>query len=179
MSQGVHGAGIRVSRADLENPDHQAAILALVDMYARDPVGGGKPLPDAVRAALIPGLKAHPTTVVFLAHVAAQAARAPQAVGVAVCFRGVSTFAARPLLNIHDLAVRPEFRGRGVGRSLLEAAERYAAGEGCCKLTLEVLARNAPARKLYHAFGFQGAGFFEGEGGGEGGGNCLFYVKPL
>jgi ribosomal protein S18 acetylase RimI-like enzyme len=73
---------------------------------------------------------------------------------VAVCFLGFSTFAARPLLNVHDLAVLPECRGKGVGRALLEAAEARARAHGCCKLTLEVQDSNQRARGLYASFGF-------------------------
>ncbi|MDP7573186.1 MAG: GNAT family N-acetyltransferase, partial [Myxococcota bacterium] len=75
-------------------------------------------------------------------------------VGVAVCFLGFSTFQARPLLNIHDLAVLPEWRGRGVGRALLAAAEDRARQRGCCKLTLEVQDSNRRALQLYERFGF-------------------------
>ena len=62
---------------------------------------------------------------------------------------------ARPLLNIHDLAVLPSYRGRGVGHALLQAAEEHARREGCCKLTLEVRDDNARARALYRSFGFE------------------------
>ncbi|MEO6079806.1 MAG: N-acetyltransferase [Steroidobacteraceae bacterium] len=80
---------------------------------------------------------------------------ASQAVGVCVAFLGYSTFQARPLLNIHDLAVLPERRGGGIGGALLTAAETQARVEDCCKLTLEVQDDNAPARKLYEGFGFR------------------------
>ncbi|MDB5050216.1 MAG: putative acetyltransferase [Fibrobacteres bacterium] len=159
--------GMSIFQADLDDTGHQSAILELVDMYAREPMGGGRPLPDSVRAGMIPGLRAHPTTVVFLARVG------DVPVGVAVCFGGFSTFAAKPLLNIHDLAVRPEFRGRGIGRGLMEAAEAHARAMGCCKLTLEVLETNALARKAYHAFGFNPLSYTGDTG------SCLFYAKPL
>ena len=58
------------------------------------------------------------------------------------------------LLNVHDLAVVPEWRGRGIGRSLLSAAEDRARSRGCCKLTLEVQDGNSRARALYETFGF-------------------------
>ena len=77
------------------------------------------------------------------------------AVGVCVGFLGFSTFQALPLINIHDLAVLPEQRGRGIGRALLAAVEAQARTEGCCKLTLEVQEDNAPARGLYQSFGFR------------------------
>jgi ribosomal protein S18 acetylase RimI-like enzyme len=72
---------------------------------------------------------------------------------------GLATFAARPLVNIHDLAVLPEACGRGVGRRLLEHVEAQARARGCGRLTLEVGDRNETALRLYRAFGFgDGAG---------------------
>ena len=139
---------LRVTRADLDDAVQATAVVELIDCYARDPMGGGEPLPDAVSAALIPGLRQHPATLVFLAW------DDTRPVGVAVCFSGFSTFAARPLVNIHDLSVRPEWRGRGVGRALLRAVADWARAHGCCKLTLEVLDHNARARGLYAAEGF-------------------------
>jgi ribosomal protein S18 acetylase RimI-like enzyme len=97
-----------------------------------------------------------------------------EAVGVAVCFVGFSTFKARPLLNIHDLAVIPTHRGRGVGRKLLDAVERKARERGCCSVTLEVLEKNVGARRLYAAAGFGQPTYNEGQGGG-----ALFLSKPL
>jgi GNAT superfamily N-acetyltransferase len=157
---------LAVVAADLADPAHQEALLDLVDMYAREPAGGGRPLAPAVRTGLIAGLSGHPTTEVFLAF----ADGAPA--GVAICFRGFSTFAARPLLNIHDLAIRPELRGRGIGKALLAAVEAKARSLGCCKLTLEVLEDNRRAREVYHASGFN-PGFQAGSG------NTLFYAKAL
>jgi ribosomal protein S18 acetylase RimI-like enzyme len=86
-----------------------------------------------------------------------------QPVGVAVCFSGLSTFRAKPLLNVHDLAVLPQYRGRGIGRALLQTAEDHARQKGCCKLTLEVLDDNTRARALYRRFGFRD--FVLGESG--------------
>jgi ribosomal protein S18 acetylase RimI-like enzyme len=139
---------IRVIEADLHEPQHQQAILYLINAYARDPMGDGQDLPAAVCDRLIPGLRQHPTSLVFLAFDAATP------VGVAVCFVGFSTFAARPLINIHDLAVVPDYRGRGIGRLLLEHVEAKGRALGCCKLTLEVRADNYPAQRLYQRFGF-------------------------
>jgi len=141
---------LRVAPADLDDPRHADAVRALVDTYARDPMGGGEPLAGAVLDALVPGLRAHPTTRVFLAW------DGDASVGIAVCFLGFTTFEARPLLNVHDLAVAEGHRRRGVGRALLEAVERGARELGCCRVTLEVRQDNAPARALYHDFGLRG-----------------------
>jgi ribosomal protein S18 acetylase RimI-like enzyme len=140
---------LEVRRASLDDARDADAILMLLDSYASDPRGGGQPLAAEVRSRLIPGLKTHPTTCIWLAH----DGTAP--VGVCVGFTGFSTFQARPLLNIHDLAVLPGHRGRGTGRALLAAAEKHARETGCCKLTLEVQEDNAPARRLYESWGFR------------------------
>jgi len=139
---------LRIADAELDDPEHASGIVAILDSYAREPVGGSRPLAPAVRARLIPELRAHDGAVILLAFTP------ERPVGVALCFRGFSTFAARPLLNIHDLAVLPEFRGRGIGRSLLESVEARAREIGCCKLTLEVGKDNERARSLYQRFGF-------------------------
>jgi ribosomal protein S18 acetylase RimI-like enzyme len=139
---------VTVIEATLDEPQHQQAILHLINAYARDPMGDGRDLPAAVRDRLIPGLRQHPTSLVFLAFDGAIP------VGVAVCFVGFSTFAARPLINIHDLAVMPDSRGRGIGRLLLERVEAKGRELGCCKLTLEVREDNYPAQHLYQRFGF-------------------------
>jgi len=56
--------------------------------------------------------------------------------------------------QIQGLAVDPAVRGRGIGTALLEAAVAEAARQGAHKLTLRVLASNAPARRLYEKAGF-------------------------
>ena len=139
---------VDIVEADLNRAEHQRIVGELIDAYARDPMGDGEPLAAEVRAALIPGLREHPTTLIFLAYVNDEPA------GIALCFRGFSTFAARPLINIHDLAVLPEHRGSGVGRRLLGAVEQRAREMGCCRVTLEVQERNHRARRVYAAAGF-------------------------
>ena len=145
-----------IVEADLGNATHQEAIVHLVNTYARDPMGGGQELPEAVRSVLIDGLQRHPTTLVFLAW------DKETPVGIAVCFVGFSTFMARPLLNIHDLAVIPAYRRQGVGRLLLERVAAKGQELGCCKLTLEVRADNHSAQRLYEAVGFDNAASYGG-----------------
>jgi ribosomal protein S18 acetylase RimI-like enzyme len=135
-------------QASLGDPVHRAAIVDILDSYARDRVGGGQPLAADVRERLVPALERQLSCLVLLAF----ADERP--VGIAVCFFGFSTFHARPLLNVHDLAVVPECRGMGIGRALLEAVEAHARRSGCCRLTLEVQDDNARARALYDRFGF-------------------------
>ncbi len=141
-------AEVVIVEADLHNTRHQHAIIQLLDEYSQEPIIGGKPLAASVRNELIAGLQQHPTTEVLLAFVD------DQAVGIAVCFLGFSTFAAKRLLNLHDLAVAAKFRGQGIGRALLEAVETKAQALSCCKVTLEVLEDNTRARRAYQVTGF-------------------------
>jgi ribosomal protein S18 acetylase RimI-like enzyme len=134
--------------ADLTNAAHWSAILELLDMYSRSEFGDGQPLAASVKASLIDGLIAHGKARVYLAY------EADVPAGVAICFVGFSTFKARPLLNVHDLAVAPEFRGRGIGKALLDAVAEDARRLGYCKVTLEVRADNAKALELYRRAGF-------------------------
>jgi ribosomal protein S18 acetylase RimI-like enzyme len=139
---------LHVRPADLADARDAASIVVLLNSYAVEPVGGGKALSPDVRERLVPALRNVPNALVLLA-IADDAA-----IGIAVCFVGFSTFLARPLLNIHDLAVLPEHRGKGAGRALLRAAEDHALRQGCCRLTLEVLESNSAARALYRSFAF-------------------------
>ena len=56
---------------------------------------------------------------------------------------------------ITDLVVLEPYRGRGIGRQLLERAEAYAKQAGATELRIGVLSGNATARRLYLDTGFQ------------------------
>ncbi len=158
---------IDIIEANLEEEALVRGIIDVLDSYAREPVGGQEPLAAEVRERLLTDLRTVGAAVIFAA------LDQERVVGIAVCMRGYSTFTARPLLNIHDLAVLPEWRGRGVGTALLAAVERKARADGCCKLTLEVLDDNEGARRLYERLGF-------GDGGpGDRETTTLFMQKPL
>lgn len=163
----IDGESFQVRLANLENQLDQQAILELTNHYACDEMAGGSPLPQATIENLIQGLREHPTTIVFLAWLG------EEAIGIATCFLGFSTFAAKSLINIHDLAVRREHQGKGVGRALLRAVELEAQRRGCVKLTLEVLENNRKARGLYESLGFAQAVYSSTSGGG------LFYSKAV
>ena len=141
---------LRLCRADYHNPVHAAALVQLLDAYAQDPAGGGEALSDFAKANLAKALAARPQAFSVLAFVG------DQPVGLINCIEGFSTFACRPLVNVHDVAVLAGFRGQRVGEQMLALVEQIAQERGACKLTLEVLAGNASAIRLYERVGFAG-----------------------
>jgi ribosomal protein S18 acetylase RimI-like enzyme len=113
-----------------------------------DPMGGTAPLPQSKAEAVMESLQRHPTAFVLFAAVDMNI------VGMAVCFENYSTFLAAPFINIHDLAVLPEYRGRGIGKVLLQQVILDGIHRRCAKVTLEVRGDNIVARALYARTGF-------------------------
>jgi ribosomal-protein-alanine N-acetyltransferase len=61
-------------------------------------------------------------------------------------------------IHINNVAVRPAFRGRGIGGALMSHVLRAAGSLGACRATLEVRESNARARRFYERLGFREAG---------------------
>ena len=141
-------ASLEIRPVNWQKADESQAVVEVLNAYASHPMGGGVPLSVAVREKLAAELAKRAQSFVLLAW------SEGQAVGLAIAFEGFSTFACRPLLNLHDIAVLPKFQCRGVGKALMAGVEAEAVRRGCCKLTLEVLEHNQHARKLYEAVGF-------------------------
>jgi len=144
-------SAVRVLRADYANPAHASAVVAMLDAYASDPMGGGEPLSDFAKCNLVASLAARPQAFSVLAFLGADDATP---VGLVNCIEGFSTFACRPLVNVHDVAVHSGYRGQRIGERMLALAEQIARERGACKLTLEVLSGNAGAMRLYQRVGF-------------------------
>jgi ribosomal protein S18 acetylase RimI-like enzyme len=137
-----------VVRADYSNADHAADIVKMLRVYAMDPMGGGEDLSPEVQANLVPGLAATPAASSLLAYVGGEIA------GLANLMTTFSSFGGKPLINIHDIVVSKEYRGTGVGRALFAEIETIAREIGACKVTLEVLEGNEPAKALYESLGY-------------------------
>lgn len=137
-------------RADYADPLHAAALVMLLDAYALDPAGGGEGLSDYAKSHLVAALAARPQAYSVLAF------DGEEPVGLVNCIEGFSTFACRPLVNVHDVAVLASHRGRGIAERMLAEAEAIARNRGAVKLTLEVLSGNHGALRLYQRIGFAG-----------------------
>lgn len=143
-----HSLGIRVLQADYALALHAAHVVQLLDAYAQDPAGGGEPLGDFAKTHLVAALATRPQAFSVLAY------DGDVPVGLVNCFEGFSTFACRPLVNVHDVAVVASHRGRRVAAQMLQLAEDIARQRGACKLTLEVLSGNRSAIASYRRVGF-------------------------
>ena len=85
----------------------------------------------------------HPATRVWIARVAE---------GIPVAFLHLWEVADE--LEIHDLAVSPEWRRRGIGRALVSEARSFGLARGKRSMVLEVRKSNLAARTLYASLGF-------------------------
>jgi len=74
-------------------------------------------------------------------------------VGFALFFHSFSTFLAQPGIYLEDLFVKPEARGRGVGRSLLQRLAKIAVERDCGRLEWAVLNWNKDAIRFYERLG--------------------------
>lgn len=124
-------------------------LVQLLDEYARDPMGGGEGLPLYVKQNLVSNLRNIPTAFSLLAYAG------DEPVGFSNCFEIFSTFACKPLVNIHDIGVVARSRGKGIAQLLLQAIDQIALERGCCKVTLEVLEGNTVAQAAYRRHGFE------------------------
>lgn len=158
---------VEIVDVDYRDPRRGEHLVALLDAYARDPMGGGAPLPNDVKQRLLIDLANRPDALSVLAYVDGEPA------GLINCFEGYSTFKAKPLINIHDVVVLPGFRGQRLAHRMLERVEAIARERGCCKLTLEVLSGNTVAQGVYQRFGFVSYEL-DAEAG-----QALFWQKPL
>ena len=76
-----------------------------------------------------------------------------QAAGFAFWFYNYSTWQGRPGLYLEDLFVKPEFRGKGMGKALLLYLAKVASDENCGRFEWSVLDWNTPAIEFYESLG--------------------------
>jgi len=80
---------IEITLADYANPAHAQAVVNMLDMYAKDPMGGGEGISEEVKDNLIKEMAKRDNVFSLLAF------DGDQPVGVVNCVEGFSTFAAK------------------------------------------------------------------------------------
>jgi ribosomal protein S18 acetylase RimI-like enzyme len=140
---------VNIKACDYSNPEHLQAIASLINVYIDDEMGGGKPLTKLEQLRLVEGLNKHPKSIVFLAETDGAF------VGLLTAFENFSTFTVQPMVNIHDVIVLKEHRGKGIGRQLMNALIKEAESRGSSRITLEVRTDNFSAQSLYKSLDFE------------------------
>lgn len=136
-------------KVDLTRKEHQQQLIRLLDAYMQDEMGNGAPMPKDLAPKILNGLKNYAGYLGFFALVEGEYA------ALANCNQNFSTFKAKPLINIHDFVVHPNFRGKGAGHFLLNSIAGYAKENGFCRVNLEVRYDNIKAQKLYQKVGYR------------------------
>ena len=139
---------VEILECDFNNTEHRNAIVFLMNHYMEDEMGGVPPLNDTKAEKMVAGLRDHPSKLVLLVRVNNEFA------GLTNCFINFGTFQVKPFINIHDIIVLDKYRGKGIGKKLMEAVIEYARKNDFGKITLEVRADNIRAQKLYKSCGF-------------------------
>lgn len=134
--------------ADYSSQKHAQDILCLLNHYAMDSAGGGKALSRYAQENLITELNKLPFAFSLIAYIN------DTPIALSNCFTLFSTFQCKPIINIHDLVVLQQYRKQGISQLLLGEVEKIARAKGACKITLEVLEKNYPAKNSYAKFGF-------------------------
>jgi GNAT superfamily N-acetyltransferase len=74
-------------------------------------------------------------------------------VGFALFFPNYSTFLTKPGIYLEDIFVLPDYRGQGIGKSLLIAVAKIAVSRDAGRLEWSVLDWNQPAIDFYEKMG--------------------------
>lgn len=76
-----------------------------------------------------------------------------EVVGFSLWFYNFSTFRGRHGIYLEDLFVRPDFRGKGLGKALIVSLARRCVAEDLARFEWSVLDWNAPSIAFYKALG--------------------------
>lgn len=123
-------------------------LLTVLNAYKSEGMGEGVPYSEQELTLLKGQFNSSPSVLVFLVYAGDAIA------GASVCFKTFSTFSAANVLNVHDLCILREFRGKGLGRGLMQAIIEKGRELLCSKITLEVREDNGIAQDLYKSLDF-------------------------
>lgn len=76
-------------------------------------------------------------------------------IAFAIYFYNFSSFEGRKGLYLEDLFVKPEYRGKGVGKLVLKYLAKLAVTENCSRFEWTVINWNTPAIDFYKSIGAQ------------------------
>ena len=138
-----------LERVNYLDSKHAADIGYLMNCYASDPMGGGRPLSTEITSRLATELSNISHAFSIICYFSGKPA------GLINCVEAFSTFQCKPIVNVHDIVVVEEFRDQGISHLLLHEVQNMALEKKRCKITLDVLEWNIPAKSSYIKFGFK------------------------
>ncbi|GET27901.1 GNAT family N-acetyltransferase [Prolixibacter sp. SD074] len=138
----------QIIQCNLTTHPHQLAFIDLLNHYISDDMGGGETLNRSRAEELFVQLNNQPNFRAFFVLYEGEVA------GMITTFKNISTFQARPLINIHDVIVKKSCRNKGLGHKLVGYVLALARNENCCRVNLEVREDNHRAMEVYRDFDF-------------------------
>lgn len=124
------------------------ALVVELAIYEKEPAETVKLTADTLREQLFGARPA------IFAHVAEAPASSGRRIdGFALWFLNYSTWEAVHGIYLEDLFVRPEARGGGLGKALLQQLARTAVERGYARVEWSVLKWNAPSIAFYRSVG--------------------------
>ena len=76
-----------------------------------------------------------------------------EVVGYAIYFHNFSTFEGKRGLYLEDIFIKPNHRGKGIGKAMLTHLAKLALERGCARFEWVVLDWNTPAIEFYQGLG--------------------------
>jgi ribosomal protein S18 acetylase RimI-like enzyme len=149
MAQGSSGSPFEIIAA---LPGDAVLVAPLFDLYRQ--FYGRASEPEAATRYLEERISGRESTVLMARDLSRSHDETPPVVGFAQLYPSFSSLALRPSWILNDLFVRAEWRGRHVGRQLVEAAAGAAFREGAASLSLATQLTNTTALSLYESLGF-------------------------
>jgi GNAT superfamily N-acetyltransferase len=145
-----HPIGVRVRPALASDREFIIGVVPRLRAFGTPPLRPPEALDGAERRALEEALASPREDATLL--VAELDGLGPA--GVAFAQSAVDYFTDETHAHLDILAVAESGEGRGVGRALIEAVERWATGRGYRFIDLNVFAGNARARAVYERAGY-------------------------
>ena len=139
---------LKIRMASVEDVPLILSFIRELAEYEREPCAVRATEDDLIRD----GFSANPKFRVLIAE------RDGNPAGMAFFFHHYSTWQGRHGLFLEDFFVRPQFRGKGVGKALMVHLAQIAIAENCYGVRWEVLDWNTNAIDVYQRLG---AGFRE------------------
>ena len=144
----MNGAGFHIRDAVAADVTEIAALIRELALYEKELAAAKATEVDLLRD----GFGAEPYFRCLILETETAAGTRAVA-GFSLYFFQYSTWEGRPSLYLEDLFVRPQYRGRGSGKAMLQRLAQIAVERGCTRFQWECLDWNTPSLAFYESMG--------------------------